>query len=254
MQTLRAWCSLVQFSFGRLTWSTGTLMVLLPLVTCTLFPLRGGWHNASNPLQGFNRFSTFVIVVFASLVVPIVALAFGTAGLGAEREDRTLVFLLVRPLPRPLILLAKLAASLPLILALCVGSFWVYCLLAGAPGELAFERYVGGVVLITLAYTGLFHLFAVLFRHATIVAVIYALFIEGLLGNMPGMIKRVAINYYGRSLLYAAGAPDGVRAPDPRWFEPIAPATATWALAVIGVVSLSAAMIIFTRREYRDLA
>jgi len=28
---------------------------------------------------------------------------------------------------------------------------------------------------------------------------------ELLLGNMPGIVKRAAVNYYGRSIMYAAG-------------------------------------------------
>ena len=48
----------------------------------------------------FRGFSEFMILVFASFVVPILALAFGTASVGGDREDRTLVFLLIRPIPR----------------------------------------------------------------------------------------------------------------------------------------------------------
>ena len=42
---------------------------------------------------------------------------------------------------------------------------------------------------------------------------------------MPGIVKRVAINYYGRSMMYAAGVPKGLERPDPQWFEPISATT-----------------------------
>ena len=67
----------------------------------------------------------------------------------------------------------------------------------------------------TIAYVSLFHFFAVTFRHSTIIALIYSLFMELLLGNMPGIVKRVAINYYGRSMMYAAGVHKGLERPDP---------------------------------------
>ena len=54
------------------------------------------------------------------LIIPA-AMAFGTASVGGDREDRTLVFLLVRPIPRALVLLAKFIAALPLVLGLVVG-------------------------------------------------------------------------------------------------------------------------------------
>ena len=154
-----------------------------------------------------------MILVFASFVVPICALAYGTASVGGDREDRTLVFLLVRPIPRALVLLAKFTATLPLVLGLVVGSYWLYCRLAGEVGQVAFPLYLPALVYMTLAYVCLFHLFAVAFRHSTIIALVYALFMELLLGNMPGIVKRVAVNYYGRSIMYAAGAAEGLPRP-----------------------------------------
>ncbi len=156
-----------------------------------------------------------MILIFASFVVPICALAFGTASVGGDREDRTLVFLLVRPIPRALILLAKFTATLPLVLGLVVGSYWLYCQLAGEVGRVAFPLYLPAIVYMTLAYVCLFHLFAVWFRHSTILALVYALFMEVLLGSLPGIVKRVAVNYYGRSIMYAAGEQRGLAAARP---------------------------------------
>jgi ABC-type transport system involved in multi-copper enzyme maturation permease subunit len=194
-----------------------------------------------------------VILVFAAFMVPICALAYGATSIGGDREDRTLVFLLVRPIPRPLVLLAKYLASLPLTLALVAGVFFVYCRLAGQAGQTAFPLYLPAILYMTLAYVGLFHFFAVSLRYATIVALVYSLFIELLLGNMPGIIKRVAVNYYGRSLIYAAGAPHGLEAPDPTWFEPLSVEVAVQALLAIAIGFLALALVVFQRREYRDL-
>lgn len=252
MKLLRAWTTLSWLSFRRLLWSTGTAMVLLPLAGCLLFVLRRHYGRVPDPKE-FEHFSEFVILVFASFIVPICALAFGTASIGGDREDRTLVFLLVRPIPRALVLLAKFTATLPLVLVLVIGSYWLYCRLAGETGQLAFSLYLPALVWMTLAYVCLFHLFAVTFRHATIIALVYALFMEAILGNLPGIVKRVAINYYGRSLMYAAGGPEGLEPPPADWFEPLAISTATWALAGIAVGGIALAALIFSRREYRDL-
>jgi hypothetical protein len=129
----------------------------------------------------------------------------------------------------------------------------LFCRLAGDVGQRAFSLYLPALVYMTVAYICIFHLFAVMFRHSTIIALIYAVFMELLLGNIPGIVKRVAINYYGRSLLYAAGAPEGLPAPDPRWFEPLSASVASGALLAIAVGGLLGAMLIFSRREYRDL-
>ncbi len=253
MRLLRAWSTLTSLSFTRLLWSSSTMMVLLPLAGCLLFVLRRHYDHPVFTLREFRQFSEFMILVFASFVVPICALAFGTASVGGDREDRTLVFLLVRPIPRALILLAKFTATLPLVLGLVVGSYWLYCRLAGAVGQVAFELYLPAIVYMTLAYVCLFHLFAVAFRHATVIALLYALFMEVILGNLPGIVKRVAVNYYGRSLMYAAGEPEGLARPPADWFEPLSVDVALWSLLGIAVGGLLLAAIVFARREYRDL-
>ncbi len=258
MGLLRAWLTLLWLSFRRLFWSSSTLMVSLPLAGCALaaFRLQGRVESraAEDFAVGFDYFSSrFVIVVFATFLVPICALAYGTTSIGGDREDRTLLFLLVRPIPRFLILLAKVVATLPLVTGLVVASFFLYCRLVGDVGDVAFRIYLPAVLLMALAYVGLFHFFAVAFRHSTVIALIYALFMEFFLGNMPGIIKCVAVSFYGRSMMYALGATDGLKAPSPQWFEPVSAPTAAWSLIGIAVGAILIALVIFQRREYRDL-
>jgi ABC-2 type transport system permease protein len=254
MNMLRAWLVLVSLSFRRLVWSMNTLMVLFPIALGTAvmlaFRLRRGDHSAA---QEFVRLTDFLLTIFSSFIVPVVALAYGTTSIGGDREDRTLLFLLVRPIPRPLILLAKFSATLPLVIGIVVGSYYGYCRMAGPVGERVFNLFLPPVFLSAVAYVGLFHLFAVAFRHSTIIALIYALFMEIILGNMPGIVKQVAVNYYGRSMIYELGALEGLQPPDPGWFAPVTSHTAGWMLIGIAVGGMLLALAVFQRREYRDL-
>lgn len=251
MSLLRAWITLFWLSFRRLLWSTSTLMVLFPMAGGVLFLLRRRYDLVGSLDQAFQQFSNFLIIVFVGFLVPVCALAYGTSSVGGDREDRTLLFLLIRPIPRWLVLSAKFAAAFPLTVGLVGLSFQLYCWLAGTAGELAYQLFLPAVLYVALAYLGLFHLFAVSLRHSTIVALIYALFMEMLLGNMPGIVKRVAVNYYGRSLMYSLGATDGLQRPG--WFEPISVTAAGWTLAGIAAGSLLSAVVVFQVREYRDL-
>jgi len=254
MRLLRAWSTLLWLSFRRLLWSGSTLMVMLPLAACLLFIVTWRKHLPGDSFAAFNIFSQFLMLVFASFVVPICAVAYATSGIGGDREDRTLLFLLIRPVPRPLILLAKYVATLPLAVGIVMTAFYVYCLSVNHEiGWDAYKLYMPAIFYMTIAYIGLFHFFAVTFRHSTIIALIYSLFMELLLGNMPGIVKRVAINYYGRSLMYAAGSPLGLERPSPEWFEPISAAAATLTLIGIAAGGLLIALVVFQRREYTDL-
>ena len=254
MKLFRAWTTLLMLSFNRLLWSLNTLMVLFPLVGCALFLVWRRYDRMNFARGAFHDFSEeFMIFLFTSFVVPVCALAYATTSVGGDREDRTLLFLLVRPVPRWLILLAKLLATLPLVLGLVMISFWTYCRLAGPIGQTAFWLYLTPVFYMTVAYVSLFHLFAVTFRHSTIVALIYSLFMEFLLGNMPGLIKRIAVNFYGRSMMYDLGGVEGLRSPDPEWFVPVSAWGAGLSLLGISAGAVLLTLLIFSLREYRDL-
>lgn len=255
MRLFRAWITLVWLSFRRLFWSLNTFMVLFPLAGAALFIVRWRrWLDDMPAMDAFSRFSeVFVVQIFTLFLLPICALAYATSSIGGDREDRTLLFLLVRPIPRWLILFAKWSATLPIVLALVIGSFYLYCHLAGhAGGEGAFRLYLPPIFLMTVAYVSLFHLFAVMFRHATITALVYALFMEALLGNMPGVIKRVAVSFYGRSIMYRHVGDRFLE--EPTVFESLPAVASAWALIAIGVGGLLLGALIFSRREYRDLA
>ena len=253
MRVFRAAMALFEVSFRRLLWSTSTLMVGIPILLGVIFLLQRRYIQSTNPAAVVVEFSDFLLF-FVSFFVPICALAYGTATVGGDREDRTLLFLLVRPTPRWVILLAKYAATLPLVLGIVMGSLYLLCRMAGAAGGVAFAIYETPVFYAALAYTSLFTLFAVSFRHATILSLVYALFIELVLGNMPGIVKQIAINYYARSMIFAAGAIEGLNPPDARWFVPVTwPAGAAILLGISGV-SLGLAMLVFSTREYRDLS
>jgi len=252
MRELRAWTALAFSAFRRLLWSSATLMLLFPLAACLVFLLRQRFDRIEDPVRAFQLFSNFLLDVFTPVVVPLCALAFGTAGLAGDREDRTLLFLLIRPLGRGLILSAKFAATLPLVLGFACGGLWIFCRLAGPVGANAFDAYLPAVIAMSLAYTALFHLFAVYFKHATIAALVYAVFMEALLGNMPGIIRRTAINFYGRSLMYDAGVDYGLSAPDPALFDPIGGQFGLIVLGGITVGSLLLAWLVFVAFDYEE--
>ncbi len=260
MKLLRACGTLMMLSFRRLLWSTSTLMVAFPLIGSGLFLLRRRYTYGDENSRYFDVYSAFtafseefVLALFVSFLLPICALAYATMSIGGDREDRTLLFLLVRPLPRTLIVVSKLLATLPLVVGLVVGSFWVYCKLAGEVGAIAYPIYLPAVLYMTLAYVSLFHLFAVTFRHSTIVALAYSLFMEIFIGNMPGIVKRVTVTFFGKSMIFEMGAEHGLPEPDPEWFVPVTAPGAGQTLVAICIGALVLTLWVFSRREYRDL-
>jgi ABC-type transport system involved in multi-copper enzyme maturation permease subunit len=214
-----------------------------------------GANTAALEASGFSVFSQGIVLsVFATFLLPIWSLTFATEGLGREREAGSLIWLLTRPLPRPAIYLATFVAALPWSLGLCLGGFGVLCLAAGAPGRLAFALYWPAVLLGALAFSAFFHLLGAWFRRAAVVAILYAFFLETIVGNLPGYLKRLSISFYTRCLMFDRAQEFGVGPDRPLTFIPVGGTTAALVLAGATVLLLLAGMALFARREYLDPA
>ncbi len=236
------------FSFDRQRAAT-----LTPLPTGITDAVLGAWRAALEH-SGFLVFAAFVVYsIFLSFLLPLWSLSFATEALGSERESRSLLWLLSRPLPRPAIYLAKYVALLPWAIGLNVGGFAVLCLAAGSPGLMALRLFWPAVVGATFCFCALFHLMAALFRRAAVIAIVYSFFLETILGNMPGYLKRVSIGFYTRCIMFDAAETIGVSPPEKaEVYWPVDAATA-WMVLILGtVVLLGLGMFVFSRVEYRD--
>jgi hypothetical protein len=202
--------------------------------------------------SGLAVFSRWVVYsVFVGFLLPIWSLSFATEALGGEREARSLVWLLSRPLSRPAIYAAKFVALLPWTLGFNVGGFAVLCLAAGAPGRQAFALYWPAVVAASLAFCALFHLMSAVFRRPAVIAICYTFFLETVLGSMPGYLKRVSIGFYTRCLMFDAAEGLGVQAPEKASiYLPVDSGTALTVLLGATAGLLVVGMVVFARSEY----
>jgi ABC-type transport system involved in multi-copper enzyme maturation permease subunit len=195
----------------------------------------------------------FVYTVFVGFVLPILSLSFATEALGGERESRSLVWLLSRPLSRPAIYAGKFAALLPWTLGLTLGGFALMCLAAGAPGRRAFELYWPAVAASSLAFAALFHLMSALFRRPAIMAIVYTFFLEVIVGGMPGYLKRVSIGFYTRCMMFEAAQTQGMEPPEKASiYLPVDSLTAWTVLLGLTAGLLVLGMLVFARSEYTD--
>jgi hypothetical protein len=204
--------------------------------------------------SGFMVFSRWIVFsIFLSFLLPLWSLSFATEALGGERENNSLIWLLTRPLPRPAIYLAKFLALLPWSIGLNVGGFALLCAVAGPPGATAFRLYWPAVLCATLAFAALFYLMGACFRRPAVVAIVYSFFLEVILGNMPGYLKRVSIGFYTRCMMFEAAQDYGVQPEKPSVFLPVDSATALTVLVGVTIVLLGLGTIIFSRTQYHEV-
>jgi ABC-2 type transport system permease protein len=232
--------------------SRQTLACVALTVLCAMIVL--AWSRSPDPTT--KKLAEQVLVpTFVSFLMPIFAICYGASGIGAEREDQTLIYLLIAPLPRSLTYFIKGLASFALVSGWTAGTLFLLCRLAGKPGAELFPLFVPAALLGGLAYASLFLLLGAIFRHGTIISLVYWFFLEVLFGNLPGIVKRVSVAFYVRCLIYDSAkelklGPLGRVARE--MFLPVTGTTAAITLSATIVVLLMVGLLLFDRREYRD--
>jgi ABC-2 type transport system permease protein len=134
------------------------------------------------------------------LTVPLVALVAGTGVLAPEIDDGSVVYLLAKPVPRPVVVVSKVLVAVG-----CVVLFAALPVLAtglflnpSAP-ELG-TGYALGALLAGVTYCALFVLLAAVSRHAVVFGLVYVLIWEGLLGSVLSGIRWLSVTQWGSAV------------------------------------------------------
>lgn len=240
-----AWVSLRRLVLSRQTIICGLLLTLAALAV-----FAWSYRHERTPVQFIED---VLLTVYVSFLLPMFCLSFASAGVASDREEQTLVYLLTTPLPRPWIFAAKAGAALAISLGWTIGSLTLLCYLAGQPGMDTFHTVWRSVIASTVAYVALFQLFSVVFRRATIVALGYSLFLETLVGNMPGIVKRLTVCFYTRCMIFESAEGLGI-GPTGQFnsllFQPIPGSSAEAILYSASAALLLTGLLVFSTREY----
>lgn len=181
-------------------------MALLP--TGVLLALLAG-----EPGGGADRsFHEAPLVILLVIVLPVISLVFGAGALGDERRDATLSFLLLRPVPRTLVVGAKLLAAWAAAFGVVgTGGAAMSVTLGARTG--AWETLgplLAAVAISTLAYTAVFLALGYLTRHAVLVGLVYAFVWESGMTTAVSSLATVSLMRLGLSA-YTALVPAGRR-------------------------------------------
>jgi ABC-2 type transport system permease protein len=140
------------------------------------------------------------------IILPLVALVFGTAALGSELEDGSAVHLLTKPIGRTTIVLAKVAVAGTLTAALVVPTTVVTAILLTRPGPDVAGNAASlavGVLAGSYLYASIFAALGVITSRGLILGLGYALIWEALLaGLLPGT-QVFSVREYVRGIAHA---------------------------------------------------
>ena len=210
------------------------LLALLPVAIALLVRLSGR--------AGESEDVTTAIMdrLLVTTLLPIVALVFGTAALGAEIEDGTVVYLLVKPIDRWRIVAAKLLVAIGLSVALVAPASFVAGAILGVGGT-GLSGAVGaavGTAIGATVYATVFFALSLVTGRSLAIGLIYILVWEGVLAGLLEGTRVLSIRQYTLAISDAIAHPG---ATNPNLLDP---ATAL----VLAVVAVAVAAAIAVRR------
>ncbi len=247
LQAINSTFYLTVLSLRRGLWSRQT--VVCAAISLLMIGLTYAW-SLEETINAADFSTEWLMPVFVAALLPIYCLCYASGTVSSERGDGTLVYLLTSSLYRPLIHTAKFIAASLVTLTWTIGTFALMAFFAKPEGWQVFDKVWPSIMLATLAYVSLFHLFSVVFRRSTIFSLLYAVFLEILFSNMPGTAKRITVLFYTRCSLFDAGSEFGIAPQNPEIFLPVSGGVAATALCIVTVALFSLGACVFMRKEY----
>ncbi len=170
------------------------VLAVIPIAVALLYRF-GGDHADPPPVVFAPDLFEFLIL---AVVLPLIALVFGTAALGAEIEDGTAVYLLTKPIARSRILLVKVGVAAAATLALTLPSTLIATLiiLGGDDPYGLTAGFVIAVLVGTFAYTALFVALSVRTSRALIIGLVYVFVWEAIVPSFFDGTRWISVRQF----------------------------------------------------------
>jgi ABC-2 type transport system permease protein len=191
--------------YDRKTMAVGVLLLLLLAI-----PL----YWLSDPPSGedetaLDMFMTIIAIFYLQFIVLYVCFLYGTGLITTEIDDRTMTYLLSRPIHRLEILVYKyIGYVFSIFLIFAVPVILNYLILAqhGGSGEIVDNLDVlaislGGIFIAIMMWGALFIFMASVFKNPLMPGFLYCIFWETFMPLMSGNIPKATITYHIRTFL-----------------------------------------------------
>ena len=226
------------------------LLAMLPIGLAALVSALLGEDETSN--REFTN--TLLDGLLIAGILPLVTMVLATTAFGNELDDRTLSYLVLKPVPRSLIVLPKLLASIivggPMLIASGVvatllGASSVGAIIVVVDSEFQAAAAVGLAVFAgVVTYTAIFTWAGLVSTRALAFALIYVFLWEGLLTSFLGGIRYLSVRGYTLGILHGI---------DEQSFETLGERVIEFPAAIVGAVVVSVIFFLLTVRRLRTM-
>ena len=183
------------------------LLAAVPVLIGLVVRLRGVPGDAT------ERTAHALEPLAVATLLPLVALVFGTAAIGAELEDGSAIHLLTKPIARWRIVAAKVLAAAPVAILLAAGSTLATGLLiGGGRGAVGTTlAFTAGVAAGALLYVVLFLALSLVTNRALVIGLAYVAIWEGALAGLFEGTRVLSVRQYVLSFTGALDPSGAVR-------------------------------------------
>ena len=208
------------------------LVILLLAALPTLLVLLIRWIGEGDIAFHEEFVGLIIDVMITGGILPIVTMTLAAAAFGIELEDKTLYYLVLKPVARLSIVAAKLLAVLVVALPLVVASGVAASALVGAEPRILGMLALGLAAGVT-AYAAIFTFAGLLTPRALAYGLVYVLVWEGLLSTIVSGVRYLSVRGYTLALLHGL---------DETGFSDLAERVIEFPAAIVGT---SAVIVVF---------
>lgn len=222
-----------------------TLILLITKIVGMIQPI---------PFTAGEMFSKVVILLYFQMLIPLLALFFGTSIINDEVDNKTLIYLTTTPAAKGSIVVGKAMAYLALMVSI-IGVGLVLAFIIAYTNYLLNPMYIRHLLsflltmtLAILAYGSLFAFLGALMKKSVIAGIIFIFGWEHVVQYIPGTTQKLTVYHYVKSLLpvkLAKGNPVLMFQLQPSSF-----ADAVGTLLFIAALFLVFTIVIFYKKEY----
>jgi ABC-2 type transport system permease protein len=191
------WLTMRQFVAGR-SLRLVTLLAAAPLLIGGINYIRIRGEIGADTLNGIFLFLT------TPTIVPIATLVLATSAIANELSDRTMPYLMLKPVSWIRVALEKITASFLMTAAVVAVMGWVLWILVGVVGETPNLRVLSAMLIATVcgvaAYTVVFSLLSLVVSRVLLAGLIYALVWENLVARFIPGVRLLSIRHYTQSI------------------------------------------------------
>ena len=232
-----------QLTLRQLLGRWRVLLIVFLASLPTLIVLLVKWQDPESVAfdQGFAEGMIDAMIIGG--IMPIVTMTVASAAFGNELEDRTLYYLVLKPVSRVHIALAKLAATFALAAPVVVASGVVATALVGADAGAVLTV---GVALLAgvAAYAAIFTWAGLITPRALSYGLVYVLVWEGLLSSFLTGVRYLSVRGYTLSLLHGIDAKN---------FEILEDRVIAFPAAIIGALGVTLVFFFLAQHRLRTM-